>query len=139
VTVSEIAFDLRAALGPVYRRLVAEKTLPVGQTRALNTLVAGGPTTSSELAAAEGITPQSMAAIVAELEARGLVAREQDPHDGRRRLVRITDGGRAALDADRHATGGWLTSVLTDALDDDERATIAAAIPVLHKLGAYRG
>ena len=133
---AEIAFELRGALAPIYRRLTAEKALPLGQTRVLNALVSHGPATSSVLAAGERITPQSMAAIVADLESRGYVARDQDPSDGRRRLVRVTDDGRSALADDRAAMSGWLASVITQRLDDDERAVLAAALPVLHKLGS---
>jgi len=137
--VAELAFELRAALGPIYRRLTAEKSLPLGQTRVLNALVAQGGTTSSALATAERITPQSMAAIVADLEARGYVTREQDPHDGRRRVVLVTQDGRAALERDRNAMSGWLASAMLERLDDDERAALAAVVPVLLKLGLPRG
>ncbi|ROS23693.1 MarR family winged helix-turn-helix transcriptional regulator [Cellulomonas sp. PhB150] len=138
-TVAELAFDLRAALAPIYRRLTAEKDLPLGQTRVLNALVRHGGATSSALAGAEHITPQSMAAIVAELEARGYVQREQDPDDGRRRVVRITADGREALERDRNAMSGWLASAIVEQLDAREVATLAASIPVLHKLGLPRG
>ena len=70
---AELAFDLRDALGPIYRRLIAEKSLSIGQSRALNRLANDGPATSSALAASEFITPQSMAVIVADLERAGRI------------------------------------------------------------------
>ncbi|ROS75312.1 MarR family winged helix-turn-helix transcriptional regulator [Cellulomonas sp. PhB143] len=133
-TASELAFELRAALGPIYRRLLAEKTLPLGQSRVLLALSARGGATSSELAAAEGITPQSMAAIVADLTERGLVARTRDTADRRRLTVTITSSGLEEIERDRHATQGWLAATVAARLDDGDRAALAAALPVLRRL-----
>ena len=47
----------------------------------------------TELAAGAGITPQSMVAIVDELEALGHVTREPDPRDRRAKLVKLTESG----------------------------------------------
>ena len=47
----------------------------------------------SDMAARAGITKQSLAAIVRELEAAGLVSVGPDPTDGRAKLVTYTDRG----------------------------------------------
>lgn len=47
----------------------------------------------TELAVGAGITPQSMVAIVDELEALGHVTREPDPRDRRAKLVKLTESG----------------------------------------------
>ncbi|WP_426593517.1 MarR family winged helix-turn-helix transcriptional regulator [Cellulomonas sp. McL0617] len=136
MTVSDtaaLAFDLRDALGPIYRRLLTEKSLSIGQSRALNRLVQDGPATSSALAASEFITPQSMAVIVADLERVGRITRTPDPTDGRRMIIEITPDGRAAVDADRHATNTWLAAAVAS-LDDDDRAALAGAVDVLRTL-----
>ena len=130
---AELAFHLRDALGPIYRRLISEKSLSIGQSRALNRLANDGPATSSALAASELITPQSMAVIVADLERAGRVTRSPDPTDGRRMIIEITPVGRAAVDADRRATNTWLASAVAT-LDDDDRAALAGAIDVLRRL-----
>lgn len=130
---AELAFGLRDALGPIYRRLTSEKTLSIGQSRALNRLANDGPATSSALAASEFITPQSMAVIVADLERAGRISRSSDPTDGRRMIIEITPAGREALEADRHATNTWLAHAV-GSLDDDERAALAGAIDVLRRL-----
>ena len=132
---AELAFDLRDALAPVYRRMISEKSLSLGQSRALNRLAKDGPATSSALAASELITPQSMAVIVADLERAGRVIRSPDPADGRRMIIEITPAGRAAVDADRHATNTWLASAVAT-LDDDDRVTLAGAIEVLRRLAS---
>ena len=61
------------------RQLRPDGELTLSQTSALVRLDRDGPATSSELAAREGIRPQSMGAIVAALCERGLVARDPDP------------------------------------------------------------
>lgn len=130
---AELAFGLRDALAPIYRRLMSEKSLSIGQSRALNRLANDGPATSSALAATEFITPQSMAVIVADLERAGRISRSPDPDDGRRMIIEITDAGRAARDADRHATNTWLASAVAS-LDDEDRVALAGAIDVLRRL-----
>jgi DNA-binding MarR family transcriptional regulator len=58
-------------------QIEGEQTLP--ELSALLRLDRGGRATAAALARAEQITPQSMGATLAALEARGLVAREPDP------------------------------------------------------------
>ena len=113
----------------------SEKTLSIGQSRALNRLANDGPATSSALAANEFITPQSMAVIVADLERAGRITRSADPTDGRRMIIEITPAGRDAVEADRRATNTWLASAVAS-LDDDDRATLAGALGVLRRLAA---
>jgi DNA-binding MarR family transcriptional regulator len=51
----------------------------------------------SDLAERAQMTKQSMAQLVAHLEAHGYVERVPDPADGRAKLVRATDRGRAVF------------------------------------------
>lgn len=57
----------------------------------------------TDLAARAGMAKQSMAALVDQCEAWGLVVREPDPLDARARRVRFTATGLAWLDAFRRA------------------------------------
>lgn len=57
-----------------------------------------GPSRSVDLAAAAGIRPQSMMAIVNELLELGLVARRPDPSDSRAKLIEFTPRGRQLID-----------------------------------------
>lgn len=52
-----------------------------------------------DLAKLNGVRIQSMAELVDEMEAEGLVVREPDPDDGRAKRIRYTDEGRALLAA----------------------------------------
>jgi DNA-binding MarR family transcriptional regulator len=54
-------------------------------------IVHGEGTTSTELAERLGVTKQAAGQLVAELEKRGYVQRQQHPEGGRRRLIVLTD------------------------------------------------
>src|SRR5215472_10307855 len=81
----EVAVMLRVSIGLLVRRLrqaqpAGDLTLP--ESSALARLDRGGPATPSALARLEQISPQSMGATIAALEARALVERHPDPADG---------------------------------------------------------
>ena len=131
--VTRAASDLRVVLGQLVRRLRAEHTLPISHGTVLGRLDRGGPATTSALAAAERVRPQSMAQTLAELEADGLVDRTADPTDGRRILIGLTPEGRAVLAAERRRREGWLAQAIGD-LDADEQALLVRAVAVLRRL-----
>ncbi|POM26415.1 HTH-type transcriptional repressor NicR [Actinomadura rubteroloni] len=132
-----LATDLRACLGPLLRRLRQAKVddeLTPSQTAVLVRLYREGPSTSSALAVAEGVRPQSMGAIVAALVARGLVVRAPDPADGRRVVLSLSDTGRDGVRGARRERSRRLTAALRDELTADERALLAAAVPLLDRV-----
>jgi DNA-binding MarR family transcriptional regulator len=55
------------------------------------------PLTAAGLAARLEVTKQAAGQIIEDMEARGYVRRRPDPHDGRARLVELTERGDAAL------------------------------------------
>ena len=73
------------------------------------------------MAACERMRPQSMAEIVHDLEAEGLVSRRPDPTDGRRVVIELTDAGLDLLHNTRETRETWLTDVLERELDSNER------------------
>ena len=82
-----LAVELRGSLSLLIRRLrqvEVDDDLAIPQRAALARLERVGDLTSADLARLEQISPQSMGATLAELEARGLVARRKHPDDGRR-------------------------------------------------------
>ncbi|MBM9505247.1 MarR family winged helix-turn-helix transcriptional regulator [Actinacidiphila acididurans] len=132
-----IAADLRAALGPLVRRLRSYKPdgeLTLSQTSVLVRLDREGPATSSELAAAEGIRPQSVCAIVAALEERGLVSKAADPGDGRRLMISLTPAGLDGLHGARRERARRLTAAIAEELTGPEQEQLAAAIPLLERI-----
>ncbi|MET8696061.1 MarR family winged helix-turn-helix transcriptional regulator [Streptomyces bauhiniae] len=108
--------------------------LTPSQTSVLSRLDKDGEASVSDLAAAERVRHQSVAATVAVLEERALVSRRQDPSDGRRQLVFVTDSGHAFLEDRRRAGEGWLTRALEDQCTEDERRTLLAAAAVLDRV-----
>lgn len=128
------ASDLQVVLGRLVRRLRAENTFPISQASVLGRLMREGPSTTSALAAAERVRPQSMAQTVAELELNNLVKRRPDPLDGRQILIELTDSGNETLDRDRQRRAGWLAAAMTDCLTPEEQGILARAIPVLSRL-----
>jgi DNA-binding MarR family transcriptional regulator len=100
---------------------------------ALATIDREGPLTLGELAAAEHVAPPTVTKVVGKLEERGLVTRVGDEDDRRVSRVSTSPDGRAMLDAARRRRATWLAERLDD-LDDDERAAVDAALPVLERL-----
>src|SRR5215204_6687391 len=105
------ASELRIALFRLIRRLRTEH--PTGlksfaQMAVLMRIYRHGPATLSELAAADGITPQSMARTVGELVDDGLLRREADPSDGRQILLSLTDEAHEMVREFQSRRDGWL-------------------------------
>jgi DNA-binding MarR family transcriptional regulator len=135
--VLQVAAELRVSIGLLLRRLRqvqvdGEVTLP--ESAVLSRLERGGPSTSSALAKVEQISPQSMGATVAGLEARGLVARAPDPEDGRRAVLTITAAGRAVAHGRRDARTRQLAAALGAGFTEEEIARLGAAAPLLERL-----
>src|SRR5918999_325999 len=90
------------------RRVDATTGLSGPRLSALSVVVFGGPLTLGELAAAEQVKPPTMTRLVRALEARGLVSRETDEHDGRVVRLRATAKGRSLMAQGRARRGRGL-------------------------------
>ena len=77
--------------------------------------------------------PPSITRIVAALEAERWVERTTDPDDRRVTSVQVTARGRRSSRRIREERNAWLAERLA-LLDDDERAPLDAALPVLERL-----
>src|SRR6185437_9614663 len=114
--VDQLAAALRVSIGLLVRRMrqiPVEGELTLSETSALARLDRGGPTTPGALAKQEQISPQSMGATLAALQARGLIERAPDPDDGRRAVMSITDAGLALLRSRRNAKVQQLARALS--------------------------
>jgi DNA-binding MarR family transcriptional regulator len=129
-----LAYELRETTGRLIRRLRAEPGPAMHVLAVLSRLDRQGPAGVSDLAAAQGMRPQSMAQTVREMESAGLVTRRPDPHDGRRQLVELTAAGREMLLASRAAREDWLAQALDTELDDRERALLRDALKLLARV-----
>ena len=133
--VARLAADLRLTLGRLVRRARAESTLlPVGQTAVLGRLDREGPMTTSDLAAAERVRPQSMARTVALLQQERFIAAEPHPTDGRKTLLRIAPQGLETLAAQRQGREDWLAEALADELGVADRRAVRKAVALLDRL-----
>jgi DNA-binding MarR family transcriptional regulator len=134
VVVRRSASELRIVLGQLVRRLRAEHQLPLSQGTVLARLEREGPATTSNLAAAERVRPQSMAQTIVDLEEPGFVSRTPDPSDRRQVLIAITEEGLAALAEDRARREGWLARAIASELTPEEQDVIMRAVPLLRRL-----
>ena len=131
------ASDLRFVLGQLVRRLRAEYSFPVAQASVLSRLDRDGAQTTSGLAAAERVRPQSMAQTLGELESAGLIARHPDSDDRRRVLIELTPLGRERVLEARGRREDWLAAAIADELDSEEQRTLLAAVPLLRRLSQH--
>jgi DNA-binding MarR family transcriptional regulator len=131
------ARELRVVLSRLRRRLKETsdpRDLTASQTSVLSRLSKDGTATASELAAAERVRPQSMAAILAALDERGLIARRPHPGDGRRQLVSLSDAGRELVEDKRRAGEEWLARALQERFTESERHSLIEALTLLERL-----
>ena len=133
---AELSSALRPALLRVTRMLRnqrADQSLTLTHLSALAALRLNGPMSAGELASFEKVQPPSMTKILATLEGRGLVRRDVHPSDRRQAIIALTPQGDSLLDSERRSRDAWLNKRMA-VLSDEERAVLAAAIPVLVKL-----
>lgn len=130
----DVATALRTATARLQRRLRAEaghSEYTASQVAVARRLLEHGPATTSELARAEGVRPQSMSATIAVLEAAGVVARRPDPGDRRATQVFVAE---QAMREVRAAKQGWLTRTMAERLTAAERRTLADASALIERM-----
>jgi DNA-binding MarR family transcriptional regulator len=135
--VDDVARALIVGIGLLRRRLrqvQVEGDLTLPESAALARLDRGGPTTASALARHEQISPQSMGATLAALEARGLVERRPDPDDGRRVVLSVTAAGLQTLRDRRNTRTRALAEALAVTFTRQELGQLMAAAPLLERL-----
>ena len=135
--VHDIAAALRVSIGLLLRRLRQvrpDDEITVPESSALARLDRTGPATPGALAKVEQISPQSMGATLAALEARGLVERHADPADGRRVVLSVTGAGLELLRNRRGARTEQMAQALSAGFTAAELRQLAAAAPLLERL-----
>jgi DNA-binding MarR family transcriptional regulator len=131
------ARDLRVMFSRLRRRLLEVATaedLTPSQTAVLIRLVKDGPASTSQLAGAERVRPQSMATTLAGLDRHGLIARAPDLEDGRRQLITLTTVGRRHAENDRKVREEWLVRAMQDRYTEPERRVINEALTLLERI-----
>jgi DNA-binding MarR family transcriptional regulator len=144
-TPSAAARDAARDLVDLFRLLRARmRALPGGdltptQSAVLIRLGKDGASSTTVLAAAEGVRSQSMTATLNALDAAGLIARAADPEDGRRHIVTLSPAGRAQAERDRVGRHAWLARAMQERYTPDQLGTINEALALLTELGRDEG
>ncbi|MDQ4488663.1 MarR family transcriptional regulator [Sinomonas sp. ASV486] len=135
---AELAHAFRDALRHgvyVARRLDEVSELSASQLSVLN-MTAGEGLRMGAVAKNLGVRVPSATEQVARLEKAGLLERCNDPRDARVVVVRRTPAGdEAARSANDRRTERMAAALAV--LDDDERAALRAALPVMDKINQY--
>ena len=129
--------ELTLAIGQLIRRVRAETNpseLTWSQTSALARLDKVSWMTTADLARSESVKPQSMGAVLADLEQEGLVKRRPHPTDGRQVLFALTDEGVEARRKRSVAKQEWLLAAMAK-LDPIEQQILISAIALIKRLG----
>lgn len=92
--------------------------------------------TTSAMARAEAMRPQSMGALLAALEAMGLTSGRPDPSDGRQTMISLTDSCRSLIEKGRAARQDWLTHTVETRLSPEEQKQLLSAMALLQRLVA---
>ena len=118
------------------RRLRADHGISAAKLSVLGQLYrAGRAMTAVDLAHGENLQPQSLSRVIAELEERGLIAREPDQNDRRQIMIRMTQAGTELLIQDALVQNAWLAQAIDADLTGTEQALLNMAAALLDRLG----
>jgi DNA-binding MarR family transcriptional regulator len=96
---------------------------------------AAGGVRVGEIARNLGVKVPSATEQIIKLERAGLARREPDPDDSRAVRVTLTDAGLAAVASANERRNAVMAGVLSS-LSDEDRAALAAALPVIGRINA---
>jgi DNA-binding MarR family transcriptional regulator len=135
--VAEAAGWIRGVVGHLHRRLRQVDNagiLTPTQSAVLNRLYREGPATQGELAVAEHVRQQSMAATLGVLDELGLLTRTPDPADGRRVVISLSERGTRTVRGVLRHRDEWLAKALASELTAGELDTVTRALPLLQRI-----
>ena len=116
------------------RRMRQDRSLGPAKLGVLSLLFRNGPMTPGALAQAEGVQPQSLTRLLADIEAEGLASRRRDERDGRQSLMELTEAGRALLAEDGAARSAWLAGAMDAKLSPTECEILRLAAQLVDRL-----
>jgi DNA-binding MarR family transcriptional regulator len=130
----ETATLLRRSVTRLMRRMRQDRGLAPGKLGVLSLLFRNGPMTPGALAQAEGVQPQSLTRLLADIEVEGLASRHRDARDGRQSLLELTEAGRTLLAADAAAKSAWLAEAMAARLSPIEQELLRLAAQLIDRL-----
>jgi DNA-binding MarR family transcriptional regulator len=128
--------DFAQAIGLLVRRVRAASAshdLSLTESAVMARLARSGPSTTADLARAEGVRPQSMGTTIATLEEMGFVERKPHPTDGRQVNIELTAKGMAVRNRTKDAKRTWLAHAIAQ-LDDQEREALFTSAEIMKRL-----
>lgn len=131
------ATDLRLACMRISRRVRFESGSDSIAPHRFSVLVRveEGAQTPRELAQLERVSAPSMSRTVAALAEEGLIARADDPEDGRSVIVSLTAAGRAVIREQRRRRDLWLGQRVAK-LSPEEQDILRRATAILARVAA---
>ena len=126
------------ALGRRLRAARAPGTRALTGLTILGTLYRLGPMLASQLAAEEGLQPQSLTRLLAELDRKQLISRKRSDTDGRAQTITLTALGRRRLLDEIGERRAWLKTAMAAELTPDERDIAKSASAVLLKIAMHQ-
>jgi DNA-binding MarR family transcriptional regulator len=110
--------------------------LSLSQVLILRRLRLEGSLTAASLAAAEHVTHQAITQNLSELKRAGLVETAPDPHDGRKKLISVTDAGRSLSTSVNASRNAWLAHTIESVIPESDLPALDKAIELLERLAA---
>jgi DNA-binding MarR family transcriptional regulator len=132
-----IADELQVLVGALVRRQRAvspPRDVTLSQISILKRLDREGPHTVAELSRLDQITHQSVTVSASGLVDRGLVRREPDATDRRRKLLVLTPAGKTLLTERRDAGHEKLTEAIAGRLTPAEQRRLQDSLALLRRL-----
>ena len=135
-SLAHLANDLRLACMRISRRVRFESTQDVAPHQfSVMARLERNALTPREIAEIECVSAPSMTRTVAGLVERGLVARTDDPLDGRRVFISLTAEGRVLLSETRRRRDAWMATRLRG-ISADEREVLVKATAILTRVAS---
>ena len=130
VAITRLRFRLREEAG------LDGSPLSASQQSVLWQILQDGPVTAAGLAAAQHVSPQSIAQNLAVLKAAGLIHTERDPGDGRKTLITASESSRQLVTSVRASKESYLARAIDALVGPAERDDLDRAIDLLERLAA---
>lgn len=103
----------------------------------LGRLLRAGPSTDAELAAQEGLQPQSLTRALQSLEEGGLIERTADAADRRRSIITISEPGIRVLSDFARRREAWLARAMTATLSPTECDMLRIAAGLMERIAEH--
>ena len=134
--IARVSNDLRLACMRISRRVRFESSHDIAphQFSVLSRLE-DAPKTPGELAEIERVAKPTMSRTVRALVEQGLVARQDDPSDGRQVILSITGDGKRMLRTTRRKRDAWMASRV-QRLTPEEQEVLVRATEILTRVAA---